>query len=191
QDRVLPELTEELVTEAKFAASKEEFLNNIKQNLKMRKEEVRHNGMRVQVVEHLLNENKFDVPSAEVERKLPEIRERAVRNIFGYQAPNMTEEQMKEILSKHEDEFKKVAESEVRVSYIIESIAKKENITAADEDVTKEMEGAAQAMKMTVPELKSKYGERTLKSALANSIIERKTFDYLYEKAKITEKKEK
>ena len=191
QDRVLPELTEELVTGAKFAASKAEFLNNIKENLKMRKEEVRHNGMRVQVVEQLLNENKFDVPSAEVERKLPEIRERAVRNIFGYQAPNMTEDQMKEILSKHEDEFKKVAESEVRVSYIIESIAKKENITASEEDVTKEMEGAAQAMKMTVPELKSKYGERTLKSALANSIIERKTFDYLYEKAKITEKKEK
>ncbi|MCX6112943.1 MAG: trigger factor, partial [Proteobacteria bacterium] len=39
-DRVLPELTEEFVKESKLAGSKDEFLNNIKENLKRRKEEV-------------------------------------------------------------------------------------------------------------------------------------------------------
>ena len=189
-DKVLPELTDEFVKESKLAGSKDELMNNIKENLRKRKEEVRHNGMRVQVIEHLLDKNKFDVPNAEVEKKLPEIRERAIRNIFGYQAPNMPEAQLKEMLDKHENEFKKVAESEVRVSYIIDSIAKKENITATEEDLKQELEGAAQAMKMTVSELNAKYGVKNLEYAMSNSIIERKTFDYLYEKAKITEKKE-
>lgn len=190
-DRILPVLTEELVKEAKLAASKDEFLNNIKENLRKRKEEVRNNSVRTQIVEHLLDNNKFDVPNVEVERKLPEIRERAVRNIFGYQAPNLPEAQMKEILDKHEGDFKKAAENDVRLSYIMEAIAKKENISTTPEELTKEMEGAAEAMKMTVADLKTKYGAKNLEYGLSNSIIERKTFDYLHEKAKITEKKEK
>jgi trigger factor len=190
-DRVLPVLTEELIKDAKLATSKDEFLNNIRENLKRRKEDVRQNSMKAQVIDHLLEKNKFDVPNAEVERKLPEIRERAVRNIFGYQTPNMPENEMKDILDKHEDEFKKAAENDVRLSYIIEAIAKKENISATEDELKQELEGAAQAMKMTVTDLKSKYGARNLEYAVNNSIIERKTFDYLYEKAKITEKKEK
>jgi trigger factor len=190
-DRILPVLTEELVKEAKLATSKDEFLNNIRENLKKRKEDVRQNSMKAQVIDHLLEKNKFDVPNAEVERKLPEIRERAVRNIFGHQASNMPENEMKDILDKHEDEFKKAAENDVRLSYIVEAIAKKENITATEDELKLELEGAAQAMKMTVVDLKAKYGARSLEHAVSNSIIERKTFDYLYEKAKITEKKEK
>jgi trigger factor len=189
-EKIIPELTDELVKEAKFAESKDVFLENIKTNIKMRKEDARWSDLRHQTMQILLDENKFDVSNAEIERKLPEVRERAIRNIFGPQANKMPEKQIHEVLAKHESDIKKAAEDEVRLFYILESIAKKENISADKAEIEKELALASQAMKMSTDELKKKYGAENIENAMTNSIIERKTFNYLYDKAKITPRKE-
>ena len=189
-ERIIPELTEELVKEAKFAESKAVFLDNLKNNIKMRKEDARWSDLRQQTMGVLLDNNKFDIPNSEVERKLPEVRERAVRNIFGPQVEKIPEKDIHEVLSKHETEIKKAAEDEVRLLYILEAIAKKEDISATTEEIQEELKLASQAMKMTVDELKKKYGVKNIENAMTNSIIERKTFNYLYDKAKITPRKE-
>lgn len=190
-ERILPELTDELVKELKLAGTRDEFLKNVRDNLRKHKEEARNNDLRTQAIEKLLEKNMFDVPASEAQRKLPEIRERAIRNMFGYQAHSMPEKDINEALQKHEAEIKKASENDVRLSYILEAIAKKHSITSSAEDMQKEMEDAARSMNLTVAKLKEKYGESTLKHALGHSIIERKTLDYLCEKAKIVEKKVK
>jgi trigger factor len=189
-ERIIPELTDELVKEAKFAESKAVFLENLKNNIRMRKEDARWSDLRHQAMEILLDNNKFDVPNAELERKVPEVRERAVRNIFGPQANKLPEKDIKEVLSKHEAEIKKAAEDEVRLFYILEAIAQKENITANTDEIQQELKLAGQAMKMSTDELRKKYGAKNIENAMTNSIIERKTFNYLYDKAKITPRKE-
>ena len=77
-DRIIPELTDELVKQDGLGESREQFLNNIKENVKKRKVEARMGAIRRQLIDKLLEKNQFDVPSVEVERKLPEIEERAL-----------------------------------------------------------------------------------------------------------------
>jgi len=190
-ERVVPVLTDELVKEGSLAESKELFLNNVKENLRKRKEEARTNGIRRQLIDQLLEKNSFTVPSAEIERKIPEIEERALHNLFGHQAGKLSEKQRKEALEMHKEEIRKASTDDVRLSYLLDAIAKKESITPTDEEIGKEMEYAAQSMNITVQKLKEKYGEKNVERAVKGSIVERKTFDYLSEQAKIKEKKEK
>jgi trigger factor len=190
-ERIIPVLTDELVKEASLGESREHFLNNIRDNIKKRKEEARMSGIRRQIIDKLLEKNKFSVPASEVERKLPEIEQRALHNIFGYQSDKVPEKQRREVLDKHKDELKKACEDDVRLSYILDAIAQKESITPTDDEIAKEIEDAAKSMSLTVDKLKEKYGERSIKMAVVGTLTERKTFDYLSEQATIKEKKEK
>jgi trigger factor len=190
-ERIVPVLTDELIKDNSLGESKEHFLNNIKDNIRKRKEEARMSGIRRQIIDQLLDKNKFSVPASEVERKLPEIEDRALHNIFGHQAGKVPEKQKREVLDKHKDELKKACEDDVRLSYILGAIAQKESITPTDEEITKEIEDAAKSMSLTADKLKEKYGERNIERAVVGTLTERKTFDYLSEQATIKEKKEK
>ena len=190
-ERIIPVLTDELVKEASLGESREHFLNNIRDNIKKRKEEARMSGIRRQIIDKLLEKNKFSVPASEVERKLPEIEQRALHNIFGYQSDKVPEKQRREVLDKHKDELKKACEDDVRLSYILDAIAQKESITPTDDEIAKEIEDAAKSMSLTVDKLKEKYGEKNIERAVVGTLTERKTFDYLSEQATIKEKKEK
>jgi trigger factor len=185
-DKITPELTDEIVKgEAK---SKEEFINSIKENLEYNKKYARDNDIKTQIINALLEKNSFDVPSAEVERRLPEIRERMLRNMFGPNASKLPEANIKEILSKYADDMKKIAEREVKLSYIMNAIAKVEDINVTSEEVKQELEDMAKSMNTTATKLKAKYGEANIYSGLELTIIERKTFDYLIKEANISKK---
>lgn len=189
-ERIVPVLTDELVKESSLGESKDKFLETVRENIKKRKEEARMSGIRRQIIDKLLEKHSFAVPSVEVERKLPEIEQRALQNIFGYQAGKVPEKQKREVLDKHKTELRKACEDDVRLSYILEAVAAKESITPNEEEINTEMEAAAKSMGLTTEKLKEKYGERNIQRAVVGTLTERKTFDYLSEQAKITEKKE-
>jgi len=189
-ERIIPVLTDELVKESSLGESKEKFLETVRENIKKRKEEARMSGIRRQLIDKLLEKNTFAVPETEIERKLPEIEQRALQNIFGYQAGKVPEKQKREVLDKHKTELRKACEDDVRLSYILEAVATKESIKPNEEEIGKEMEGAAKSMGLTVQKLKEKYGEVNIERAVVGTLTERKTFDYLSEQAKIIEKQE-
>ena len=188
-ERIVPVLTDELVKESSLGESKEKFLETVRENIKKRKEEARMSGIRRQLIDKLLEKHIFAVPATEVERKLPEIEQRALQNIFGYQAGKVPEKQKREVLDKHKTELRKACEDDVRLSYILEAVAAKESITPNAEEIVQEMEAAAKSMGLTSEKLKEKYGERNIERAVVGTLTERKTFDYLSEQAKIIEKK--
>lgn len=188
-ERIIPVLTDELVKENSLGESKDKFLETVRDNIKKRKEEARMSGIRRQLIDKLLEKNTFAVPETEIARKLPEIEQRALQNIFGYQAGKVPEKQKREVLDKHKVELRKACEEDVKLSYILEAIAAKESIKPNEEEIGQEMEGAAKSMGLTVQKLKEKYGERNIEAAVVGTLTERKTFDYLSEQAKIIEKK--
>ncbi len=189
-ERIIPVLTDELVKENSLGESKDKFLETVRDNIKKRKEEARMSGIRRQLIDKLLEKNTFAVPETEVARKLPEIEQRALQNIFGYQAGKVPDKQKREVLDKHKVELRKACEEDVKLSYILEAIAAKESIKPNEEEIGKEMEGAAKSMGLTVQKLKEKYGDRNIEAAVVGTLTERKTFDYLSEQAKIIEKQE-
>jgi trigger factor len=188
-ERIVPVLTDELVKESSLGESKDKFLETVRENIKKRKEEARMSGIRRQLIDKLLEKHAFAVPATEVERKLPEIEQRALQNIFGYQAAKVPEKQKREVLDKHKTELRKACEDDVRLSYILEAVAAKESITPNAEEIGQEVEAAAKSMGLTTEKLKEKYGEKNIERAVVGTLTERKTFDYLSEQAKIIEKK--
>ncbi len=190
-ERILPELTDEMVKELKLGNSKDEFYSNIKENIRARKNESRNSHLRKQVIDKLIEANKFEVSALEVERKVPEVQERALHNVFGHHAQkNLNESQKKEFFDKHMDEIRKVAEDEIRISYIIDAIAEKESIKAEEAELEKELEATARYMSLSLDKLKEKYGKDSLYRAASKGIIENKVYELIQGQAKITEKKE-
>jgi FKBP-type peptidyl-prolyl cis-trans isomerase (trigger factor) len=88
------------------------------------------------------------------------------------------------------DEIRKVAEDEIRISYIIDAIAEKESIKAEEAELEKELEATARYMSLSLDKLKEKYGKDSLYRAASKGIIENKVYELIQGQAKITEKKE-
>jgi len=189
-ERILPELTDDLVKELKLAESKETFLSNIKENIRARKTESKFSYLRKQIIDKLVDGNKFDLPQTEVERKIPEIKERALHSVFGNNnIKGLNDQQKNEFFEKHLNEIKKASEDEVKLTYVIAAIAEKESIKPEANDIEKELEGTAKYMNMSVDKLKEKYGQENLYRAASKGIIENKVYEYIQNQAKITEKK--
>ena len=191
-ERILPELTDELVKELKLADSREVFFNNVKENLRARKTESRASYLRSQIIGKLIDGNKFDIPQSEVERKIPEVKERALHSVFGghQNIKGLSDQQKNEFFEKHLNDIKKASEDEVRLTYVIDAIAEKESIKPDTADIERELEATAKYMNMTVEKIKEKYGQDNLYRAASKGIIENKVYEYIQNQAKITDKKE-
>lgn len=186
-DKKLPKFSDELVKKEGFKSS-EDFLSNIKNNLKTNKEQIKNNDIRTQIFEYLVKNHDFEVPKADFQRRLPEVQDRILRNMFGQSLAKLNEKQRSHALTKHEKEINELVTKEVKLSYILNAIADKENINVSNDEVKQELELTAKAMNTSVDELRKKYGDSGLNFAINSSLKERKTFDYLVSKAKIVEK---
>jgi trigger factor len=198
-ERIVPELSDDLFTQDDASKNlgvknKEEFLAKMKENLKHRKEDIKHRSLREQMIETLLEDNKFEVPVADIERRLPEVKERFAKNldVSNYQHGNnhhFSKKELEELFEKHDKELRMAAENDVRLWYIISSIAEKESISASSEEIKLEIESMSKAMNMEVDKISETYGEENLRHAIKAAIMERKTFDFILNSAKIDNSK--
>ncbi len=190
-ERILPELTDELVKELKLADTRDQFYSNVKENIKARKTESKNSYLRKQIIDKLISGNKFDISASEVERKIPEVKERALHSVFGHHnIKGLTDTQKNEFFEKHMKEITKASEDEVRLGYIVEAIAEKESIKAEEKELEQELQATARYMNMALDKLKEKYGQENLYRAASKGIIEGKVYEHIQNNAKIVEKKE-
>lgn len=136
-----------------------------------------------QIIEGLLSRHIFDVPPSQVEDRAQHLTERLKSFLMSQGAsPSDWEANRAKMIEKNRPE----AEKQVRTSYILIEIAKKEKIEADDTDVDAAMEKAA---KDVAPEkrdeMKKWFEER--RESLKAQIREEKIFDFLIQKAQTTE----
>lgn len=81
------------------------------------------------------------------------------------------------------EQMKDDAGKRVRTQLTIEAVSKEENIEVTDEDIEKEYEKIAEAQNSTIDKVKKMYGQNV--DYLKESILSRKTVDYLVEQAKL------
>lgn len=192
QERVVPELSDELLKEvfknSPKIQNKEDYLTLLRENLKTNKENEKQTDIRVKISELLLKDRNFDVPNAEIERKVPEIRERAIKNTFGYYA-NAPEYKVEidNFLKENEEGFKKVSINELKLSYILRAIAKQQNFSATNEEIEAELLKTAKALNMTLDKFKVDYSESLAREVIELSILEQKAFKFVIDEAIITE----
>lgn len=182
RERTLPEWNEDLFKKLKVESLeklREEIINNLKANKERQKKHQYQN----EVIEALKKECDFPIPENAVENEAQYLRVETTQKNLQRGVP-------KEEIEKHSEEIindsQKGASGNIRLRYILSHIAKKENIKASEEDLTKYIKTQS-AMKKTSPE---KMGKELAKdkeqlNRVCESIVLNKTLDFIVSQAKV------
>ena len=134
----------------------------------------------------LIDKNKFDVPGS-----LIEAQTRALAQDWSQELKRQgfNDEMIKQAVTTELENLKKRAESQVRASLILESIAKQEKVEIKPEDFEAELQKVAGSMKVGPEKLKEFYAKDPgRKEDFIFRMRQEKTVSFLIEKAKIKNK---
>ena len=107
------------------------FKESLSRQMEIDKDRQNRLDVENQIVDFLLGETKFDVPRSLVNRQLEHRLQEAKQRLKDQRMPEAEIQKREEEMRK---EFQKVAEKDVKVYLILETIAKAEGITAAHEN---------------------------------------------------------
>ena len=130
-----------------------------------------------QIEEALVKANVFPLPPSMVERQLEGMMDRMRRQLMG--AAQMSEK----ILADLRGKLQPKAEDEVRLAFVMSAIAEKEKIEVTDTELASELEAGLKdaADEAKKKELQEVFSKR--KDQIAHMIRERKTLNFLKDKA--------
>ena len=124
-------------------------------------------SVRQQLVDQIVEANAFDVPRSWVERM-------ALAYAEAYQVPEADRE-------KFAQEFRPVAERQVRRDMIVDAIAEREGLSATEADVDDKIAEAAQARNLNPGQLYASLQKAGRLQEIERGITEEKVFKYLIE----------
>ncbi len=184
REKRLPGLDEDFVKNFNEVNSLEELRSKMAERLRAEAAERSRRRMEEEVRNGLLEKNAFEVPRALVDRQIlgmvEETANRLASQGIDLKKVNMDFEKMKE-------RFAPNAERAVRVSLLLDAIAKRETIDVPYSEIESEMKGMAAAARMTYEKVRELYGDEERLDALRARLLERKVMDYLLENAQVRE----
>ncbi len=154
----------------------------IKKQLLEKKESNLQIVMKNQIMEQLLKKHVFDLPLGMVHRQLKVLTQRREEELTRKGVSKKTIEEHKE---KFKNELQKEAENKVKLYFILDKIAKIEEISAREKDVDTWIAALAESYQKSFDEVKKYYKEHDLTGGLLEQLREEKTLDFLLEKADI------
>lgn len=181
RERIIPELDEELLK--RFDVESEAALRDrIRQDLEegaVSREEARRKD---NVARQLLDKASVDLPQSLIERETNQVIQETVQRLT---MQGGTREQ----LESQRDEIVKVASetaaSRVKLTYILDAIAKKEGITVADDEVDTRIQMLAEQQRSTPERLRPELEKRDMMGQLRDDVRSDKTLNFLLQHAKI------
>lgn len=177
KEKVIPEIDENFLSAAGVKTQDElrenvrKILNN-EANINSERDVVR------QIEDSLIRDNRIPLPPTVVEQEMVELFE-----IFKKKANVDNPENLN--IKDYESSLRPIAERNLRITYLLHNIAKKENITAGDEDFNKEVERVLACLKTKEEKDKAIEMFKNRKDYVLSSIVENKTFEFIRSKAQI------
>jgi trigger factor len=182
KEKQLPAADDEFAKDLGMA-SLTELKDRLRQNLQAERTREERQEVEKQIIDGLLANHAFEVPPSLVQERAQRLTERLKEFMVRQGAseadwtanePKMRERNMPE------------AEKQVRLSYLLTTIAEKESIEAADAEVDEAVRKAAEEVSADrVEELKKWYEER--RENLRAQLKEEKIFKFLLDNARVTE----
>ncbi|HPL63376.1 MAG TPA: trigger factor [Syntrophales bacterium] len=130
----------------------------------------------------LLAGNEFEVPQSLVDRQIYLMMANAQRRMA---AGGMDPEKAAELSFQMKDRFRDEAARGVKISLLLESIARKESIEAGDDDLEKKLNEIAERSGREVDSIREAYGREGLLESVRSELREQKTLDFVRRRAKI------
>jgi trigger factor len=192
KEKILPGLTDELAkTLNPNASSVPELRELIKKDLQEQRARIRTNTLRERVGDALAEKYTFDVNQRQVETLAERLAHEAHHMMHQM---NIKHEETEEHLHALQESSKKKALRDVRVSYLLQKIAKEQKIEVKAADFEKRFEETSKKTGYSVAQIKSYYAGEDKDSTLSRmdrlriDILDEKSLDYALSKATIKNK---
>jgi trigger factor len=179
KNRVLPELNDAFASQLKDGATVDSLTEEVRENIKQSKEEEAKKAQRQEIVDHLVAENKFEVPQTLVQEQTVALMD-WMREDFkrrGIKMPQPKPEDMESI--------KQRAENMVKSTLILKEIAIKEDIKLDTERLQNRVNEIAVQLGKTVEEAQKFLSEKGITQRLRDEILTDQLFEFLLSHAKI------
>ncbi|HYU25694.1 MAG TPA: trigger factor [Thermoanaerobaculia bacterium] len=176
-----PEITNDFAQSVGGWESIEQMREAIAADIRKHRELEAQRLKKQQIGDRLLGLHHFDVPQTLVEEELG----KSLQNYARFLASQGVDLEKAEIdWSKMRDEFRPEAEKRARRGLILEVIARKENLIAADAEVDREIRRAAQENGREFVDVKHRLKHDGGYEALRQSLSQEKALDFVLEQAK-------
>ena len=181
KEKELPELNDDFAKDMGL-----ENLDDLKKKIKesLESEETRRQNGEVekQIVEHLLDKNKFDVPKSIVLQQ----KKYLIKRMSDYmKRQGANEEFIAKQVEASNKKYEEEAEKNVRLSYILNGVCIDEKIEVSDKDLDNEKQKMLDSNPTRKEDVENYFKEN--KANIAASLKEDKIFKFLLDNAKITE----
>lgn len=185
KNKAVPELTEEFIKKIGGEEMTPETLRDeVRDAIRRRKEQARDAAKSNQVIAHLFEKVEFELPqeavNREAQRRTNEIAQRAIQQ-------GISEEE----LIKQQDEILNSATSQarnnVKVSFILEQIARKENLEVPDQKVAMALAQLAERQRMPIKKFMNEAQKNGLIDNVRGDLLMQEALEFLKDKAVVEE----
>ena len=185
KEKVYPEFTDEIAKEVGYD-SVEDFMTKTRENLTYQKERQAKEKLNQDILEKLVQENAFDIPSALVAQQMEYLKKDMEGTL---KQQGFTDDMVVEYFEKWQDDLTAKAEFQVRSGLILDHLAKEFGVESTEADLDAKIAEMAKVSGLDVEQVKKYYtsNEQT-KQNMMYAIREEKTFEKIIEKVKVTEK---
>lgn len=182
KEKVLPPLDDEFAKDVGGYSTLEELKARIREDMERERELEWKQKLREEIMDQLIENNKFEVPEAMIERQT---RSLASSMKVRINAQGLTLKDMNITEDELVKEFSEVAKRQVRMFLILEKIAQKEGLNVSEEEIEERIRDISERMNQKFEVMKRYYEKNDLISELKNDILIEKTLNFLLEKAEI------
>ena len=176
KEKVVPEIDENFLKEI-GAKDVNDLREQVRKILELEELQKSEKSIIEQIENHLILNNDFPLPPTILKEEMNEIFE-IVKQRANITDPNVT-------LKDYEDKIRPIAERNLKITYILNAIANKENIKATEDDYYKELDKVIKTLKSDDEVNKAKDLFEKRRSYIMASITENKVLDFIKSKIKI------
>lgn len=178
KQKVLPEITDEFAKTIGNFDSLEALRKKAEEVILSQKKIAQRNEGKSQISTYLIDKYHFDLPQTVVEAEMQHI----IREKYSQQKGAELDP------TKIRQDAAAEAEKRVKLSYVLAQIAEKENIKVEKDELEHNIEQMAISLNIKYEKLRDHLIENGGIYGLQERILQDKVLDFLYEKAKISEK---
>ena len=178
----VPEVNDEFAQRFGDYKTVDDLRKKIREDIEKHKSEGAQEQMREKILEWLEDNNEFEIPESLVERQLQVRVQRLMRDLA---RQGINPQRLDVDWGKIREDQQKQAMRDVKGSLILDYISNKENIRVTDDDIEAEIEKIAAETQRPKERVREVLGKDSGLDKLAEQIRNRKTMDFLRERARI------
>ena len=183
KEKILPALDDEFAKTVGAFENLDALRAEVRKELDARRERENRQELEEKIVDALLGAHDFQVPEALVLRQVSHTVEHARERV---RRQGVDPDKLPWDYQKLLADLRPGAEKSVRRTLLLEAIAEKEALAPGDADIDAEVERIAQASQRPAPAVRSMMEQSGDLDGLRFSLRERRTLDFLIERAQVT-----